>query len=120
MHQFCRVGRLAVIAGNEGLSQDIPPFAAVRYRGLKGYNAVGCRRAGFAAATLVAIRAAFHCFHMHRTTSAAVEAIRAEVPMLPEIVEILEFIATSRRGIVPSLAPLRSRRGRGPMAVNEE
>jgi len=34
IHQFCRVGRLVVIAGNESVARDIPPFAAARYGGI--------------------------------------------------------------------------------------
>jgi len=102
LHQFCRVGRLAIIAGNEGLSQDIPPFASVRNGMLRGYNAVGCRRNGLPPATIVAIRAAYHRLAKHRIRSTALAAIRAEVPQLPEVVEILAFIEASKRGIVPS------------------
>ena len=103
LHQFCRVGRLAVISGNEPVSRDIPPFAADRYGGLKGYNAVGCRRAGMSRETIQAIRAVYQRLHSHRTMNKAVAAIRAEIPDLPEVREILAFIAESKRGIQPSL-----------------
>jgi UDP-N-acetylglucosamine acyltransferase len=109
LHQFCRVGRLAVIAGNEAISQDVPPFAAVRDRSLKGYNAVGCRRAGLSQEAVVAIRAAYRCMRVHRQMSAVVQAIRDSAPVTPEVQEILEFIASSKRGIVPSIVALRLR-----------
>jgi UDP-N-acetylglucosamine acyltransferase len=109
LHQFCSIGRLSVVAGNEALSQDVPPFAAIRDRSLKGYNAVGCRRAGFSQAALVAIRAAYTRLREHRQMTDAVAAIRAQVPLVPEVVEILDFIAASRRGIVPSMVGLRLR-----------
>ncbi|MGA2231250.1 MAG: acyl-ACP--UDP-N-acetylglucosamine O-acyltransferase [Tepidisphaeraceae bacterium] len=108
-HQFCRIGRLAVIAGNEALSQDVPPFAAVRYRHLKGYNAVGCRRAGLSAETLSAIRAVYRCFRVNRTMPNAIQAVREQVPQLPEVREILDFISTSKRGVVPTVSPQRLR-----------
>lgn len=110
LHQFCRIGRLAVVAGNEALSHDIPPFAAVRERGLRGYNAVGCRRAGISPRSVVAIRAAYQRLRAHRQVSEAVAAIEAQVPQVPEVVEMLQFIAASRRGIVPSLPSLKARR----------
>jgi UDP-N-acetylglucosamine acyltransferase len=110
IHQFCRIGRLAVVAGMEALSQDIPPFAAVRDQSLKGYNAVGCRRAGMSHQSIVAIRAAFRCFRTHRQVSDAIAAIRAEVPLVPEVQEIIDFIAASKRGMVPSMVALRMRR----------
>jgi UDP-N-acetylglucosamine acyltransferase len=103
IHQHCRVGRLAIIAGNESVSHDVPPFAAVRYGGLKGYNAVGCRRAGFPQKTLHAIRASYHCLHTRRTAPAALDAMRAIASDSPEVRELHEFIASARRGIPPSV-----------------
>ena len=105
MHQFIRVGRLAIISGNEAFSNDIPPFAAARYDRLKGYNAIGCKRAGMDRATVTAIRACYQRLGRHRVMSSALNAIRAEVPQLPEVVELVRFIETSRRGIVPSHPP---------------
>jgi len=50
VHQFCRIGRLAMIGGQSHLSQDVPPFVTVD--GISNYivglNLVGLRRAGFA------------------------------------------------------------------------
>lgn len=117
IHQFCRIGRLAVVGGSEGLAQDVPPFAAVRYGGLKGYNAVGCRRAGLSREAVVAIRSAFHYLETNRNMSRARAAILANVPPLPEVNELLEFVATTRRGVVPALRFVRSGRiggGDGP------
>jgi len=104
IHQFCQIGRLVVIAGNESVARDIPPFAAARYGGIKGYNAVWCKRAGISRAGIAAIREAYFCFHNNRTTPGAVEAIRNSVGAdLAEVREILEFIARSKRGIQPSV-----------------
>jgi UDP-N-acetylglucosamine acyltransferase len=108
MHQFTRVGRLAIIAGNEALSHDVPPFSAVRFLGLKGYNAIGCKRSGMPVESIHAVRQAFHCFHRHRTMPAVVEAIRKIVPQVPEVKELLDFIASTKRGILRSV---NSRRG---------
>ena len=102
LHQFVNVGRLAIIAGNEAISQDVPPFSAVRYGRLKGYNAIGCKRFGMDATTITALRACFRRLRFHRTTSAALAAVRAEVRPLPEVREWMEFIETARRGIPPS------------------
>lgn len=102
IHQFVHIGRLVIIAGNEALGHGVPPFAAVRYGRLKGYNAVGCRRAGMAREAIVAIRAAYQRLRDHRTMTAALAAIRAEVPDVLEVREILDFIHASKRGVVPS------------------
>ena len=102
VHQVVRVGRLVVVAGNEAFSQDVPPFAAVRYGRLKGYNAIGCRRAGLDPRAIHAIRGCYNRLRKHRTTTAALSAIRAELPDLPEVREFVEAIECSRRGIVAS------------------
>jgi UDP-N-acetylglucosamine acyltransferase len=102
IHQFTRIGRLAIVGGNEAVTRDVPPFAAVWFGGLKGYNAVGCKRAGINRDSIRAIRAAFHCLHGHRTTSAAIEAIEQTVSLVEEVREILAFAAVSKRGLLPS------------------
>jgi UDP-N-acetylglucosamine acyltransferase len=103
VHQFVRIGRIAIIAGNEGVTSDVPPFAAARYQGLKGYNAIGCKRSGMPPPVLHAIRSAYHYIHMNRTLPGAIAAIRANVPMLPEIQEMLDFFAGTKRGIMGSV-----------------
>jgi acyl-[acyl carrier protein]--UDP-N-acetylglucosamine O-acyltransferase len=93
-----------MVAGNEPSSQDIPPFASFRYGGLKGYNAIGCKRDGWSQETIRAVRAAYRCLHTQRMMPQAVRLIRETVADLPEIRELLDFIAASKRGIAPSLA----------------
>lgn len=115
IHQFCKVGRLAVISGNEPVSRDVPPFAAVRYNGIKGYNAIGCRRARISREGIRSIHEAYHCLHTIRTTPAAVEAIERLDTQTPEIREILDFISKAKRGIQPSIWHA----GRTPALVDE-
>jgi len=102
MHQFVRIGRLAIIAGNEGVGQDVPPFSAVRYWRLKGYNAIGCKRAGMDRKTVTALRAAFRLLATNRDVSKALAAIEEEVEPLSEVLEMCQFIRASKRGIIPS------------------
>jgi UDP-N-acetylglucosamine acyltransferase len=104
LHQFCQVGRLAILSGNEAISRDVPPFSALKYGGLKGYNAIGCRRAGIPQKSIHALRRAFAILHETRTTPAAVKAIQAgDDAEVPEVAELLAFIARAKRGIQPSV-----------------
>ncbi|HEX4124114.1 MAG TPA: acyl-ACP--UDP-N-acetylglucosamine O-acyltransferase, partial [Tepidisphaeraceae bacterium] len=103
VHQFARVGRLAMVQGNGVVNKDVPPFAAVCRDFLKGYNAVGCRRSGMSRESIAGVRAVFHCIHSHRTVPAALEAVRRTVPEMPEVRELLDFYATTRRGVTASL-----------------
>lgn len=103
VHQFVRIGRLTIISGNEAISRDVPPFAAARYGGLKGYNAIGCKRAGLTREAIHSIRSAYYCFHTNRMTSRIVANVRQNVTLTPEVNEMLEFMSTSKRGIHPSV-----------------
>lgn len=104
LHQFCRVGRHAMIGGYSVVTQDVLPFSTtVSPRELKVYgaNATGLERRGFEAATIDALHKALRLLtRSGLNTSQAVEKIRAEVPLLPEVEEMLNFIASSERGIV--------------------
>jgi UDP-N-acetylglucosamine acyltransferase len=106
VHQFVRVGRLSITAGGEALAKDVMPFAAVFHNRHKGYNAIGCRRAGLDAKTLHALRAAFREIHSHRSASkgAGQERVVNLSQTVPEVKELVEFIQGSRRGIVASAA----------------
>jgi UDP-N-acetylglucosamine acyltransferase len=104
VHQFCRIGRLVIVSGNEALSQDVPPFAAARYGGLKGYNAVGCRRSGMSRAALHAVRSAYSCIRKTRLMANAIDDIRrAGLADVPEVAELMAFIAATERGILPAV-----------------
>lgn len=115
IHQFVRVGRLSIVGGNEALAQDVPPFSATRYGRLKGYNAVGCKRAGMDRAVIVAVRAFYQRMRNIRTMTAVLAAVKAQVPDLPEVREMIEFIRSTKRGILPAHRGItgRSRVGEG-------
>ena len=61
VHQFCRIGRKAMIGGMTGVGRDVIPFAIVTgsYGRLRGLNLVGLRRSGFEPETIKAISHAF-------------------------------------------------------------
>ncbi|MGA3065229.1 MAG: acyl-ACP--UDP-N-acetylglucosamine O-acyltransferase [Tepidisphaeraceae bacterium] len=110
IHQFVRIGRLSIIAGNEAVSHDVPPFSAIRYRGLKGYNAIGCKRSGMSRQSIASIRAAYHALHTNRTLPAALEIMKTLRPA-PELDELIAFLTSTKRGIIPSLRFLFLRHG---------
>jgi UDP-N-acetylglucosamine acyltransferase len=107
LHQYVRIGRLAIVGGNETVGQEVMPFAAVWDRGLRGYNAVGCKRSGMSRESIRAVRGAYRIYHAHRLLKHVVEEIKATIPDVPEIRELLDFIANAKRGIVPSVGGRR-------------
>lgn len=57
VHQFVRIGELAMIGGGSAVSRDVPPFMLfAREFGVSGYNRVGMKRAGFTPEELNEIR----------------------------------------------------------------
>jgi UDP-N-acetylglucosamine acyltransferase len=104
VHQFCRIGRHAMIGGYSVITQDVLPFATVvtqREAKVFGANATGLERRGFTADSIDALHKVFRLLtRSGLNTTQALERIRAEVPMLGEVEELLEFIGSSQRGFV--------------------
>jgi UDP-N-acetylglucosamine acyltransferase len=101
IHQYSRIGRLAMIAGNTRVNSDVPPYFL--YAGYnveaKGLNLVGLKRAGFTAAEVQALKAAYRILYRSRLKlEAALEKIEAEVPGEPAR-HLVDFIRSSKRGI---------------------
>lgn len=104
IHQFCRVGRHAIIGGYSVVVQDVMPFSnTVSERPIRvfGANKIGLERRGFARETIEALQTAIRLLtRAQLNTSQAVERIRAEVPACAEVEELLEFIQSSQRGVI--------------------
>src|SRR5271157_4915990 len=92
VHQFCRVGRHAIIGGYSVVTQDVLPFSnTVSQREIKVYgaNRVGLERRGFDTAVVEALQTAFRLLTRSQlNTSQAIERIRAEVPSTIEVEEL--------------------------------
>jgi UDP-N-acetylglucosamine acyltransferase len=101
IHQFCRVGTLALMRGGSRTSRDVPPYCINDYEHtLRGLNLVGLRRAGFTSQQMEPLRQAYRILFSHRSNlSLALERVEAEVPLTPEVAHLLEFIRASKRGI---------------------
>ncbi len=106
VHQFCRVGRLALLSGVSAVSKDIPPFWIMQgLNFVRGINLVGMRRAGLSSPEILAVRKAFRILYLSRPSlprPVALARIEAEVGQLPAIHELLTFIRESKRGICGS------------------
>lgn len=104
VHQFCRVGRHAMIGGYSVITQDVLPFSmTVSSREVKvfGENKVGLERRGFSQEAIEALHKAFRLLtKAGLNTSQAVERIRAEIEPGAEVQELLAFLAASQRGFV--------------------
>jgi len=100
IHQFCRIGTLALMQGGSGISQDLPPFT-VAHRGneICGLNIIGLRRAGYTADQRLELKRLYHAlFRSGRNLQAAVEAARNEFTS-PAAKNLLDFVAGAKRGV---------------------
>lgn len=100
VHQFCRVGRLAMLGGAAVAVQDIPSFmlSTGDRATIRGVNVVGLRRAGIEADLRRAIQDAHRILYRSGRTIPEAALILKESEWT-EVREIAEFIEESARGI---------------------
>jgi UDP-N-acetylglucosamine acyltransferase len=103
VHQFCRVGLEAFVGGYSVVVKDAPPFAIIQGNHAKcyGLNKVGMRRRGYSKETIEKLHHAYHLFLSAKlNTTQAVEKMREEISNCKEVDMLIEFIETSKRGVV--------------------
>ena len=103
VHQFCRVGFEAFVGGYSVVVKDAPPFAIIQGNHAKcfGLNRVGLRRRGYSKETIEKLNHAYHLFLSSKlNTTQAVEKMREEIVGCPEVDLLIDFIETSKRGVV--------------------
>ncbi len=100
VHQYTRIGRLAMMRGLSRTSRDIPPFCIMDgTHTLRGINVIGLRRVGCKAAQIRALREVFLAlFGKRQNLKLALERIASE-KLTPEVQEMVEFIRASKRGV---------------------
>lgn len=101
VHQFVRVSDYALMRGLSGTSRDVPPFAIVDWQHtVRGVNVVGLKRAGFDEQRIREIRQAFRVlFRKGRNLSVAMKEIESPGKVSPDILTLLDFIRSSKRGV---------------------
>lgn len=103
IHQFCRIGSYVMVGGGTRTGQDIPPFtmAAREPVAYCGLNLVGLRRRGFSPELIENIHNTYRILYQTgKLREENVAQIRAEIPMSKEISYILDFVHSSKRGII--------------------
>lgn len=102
VHQFCRVGLEAFVGGYSVVVKDAPPFAIIQGNHAKcyGLNRIGMRRRGYSKDIIEKLHRAYHLFLSAKlNTSQALEKMK-EIEGSPEVDQLIEFIETSKRGVV--------------------
>jgi UDP-N-acetylglucosamine acyltransferase len=101
VHQFCRVGRLAMVGGHARVVQDVPPFMLCE--GLPArprcVNVVALRRGGFSRESIAAVTEAHRLLYRAKVgLDRAREILGSQAMLLPEVVQVLEFLAMQQEG----------------------
>ncbi|MDH2919262.1 MAG: acyl-ACP--UDP-N-acetylglucosamine O-acyltransferase [Sideroxydans sp.] len=103
VHQFVRIGAHAMTGFQSRITQDVPPYFTVAGNPVEahGINAEGLKRRGFDAAQIATIKAAYKTIYKSGLSFAdAQSALQAQLIPHPELQLLVEFLASSQRGIV--------------------
>ncbi len=101
IHQYSRIGRLAMIGGNTRVNSDVPPYFLYSDFNVaaKGLNIVGLKRAGFTMSQVGALKTAYKLlYRSNLKLEEALERIETEVPT-EHTRHLVSFIRSSKRGI---------------------
>ncbi len=100
VHQFVRVGTLALMQGGAAISKDLPPFTVARGdNGICGLNTVGLRRAGFTPAERLELKQLYHAlFRAGVKLGSAIASARTRFGSAPAQT-MLDFVSGSKRGV---------------------
>ena len=101
-HQFCKIGGYVMIQGGSRFSQDIPPFVIAGKEPTRfcGLNLVGLRRRGFSNELITIIHDAYRLLYSKGVLAEGIEEIKKNLQLTPEIQYIIDFVSTSKRGII--------------------
>ena len=102
-HQFCKIGKHAMIAANSKIVQDVPPFILagkhpVQYSGI---NSLGLTRRGFSDKDKSNLKKAYrYIFRSDLNQSDAINRINEEFSEDKNIKDVVNFFKSSKRGII--------------------
>ncbi|MDD5129162.1 MAG: acyl-ACP--UDP-N-acetylglucosamine O-acyltransferase [Candidatus Omnitrophica bacterium] len=99
VHQFVRIGRIAMVGGLSRVNQDIPPFMmVVGDSKVWSVNLVGLKRAGFSNEDVLKVKKVFKILYASKLP------MKKALDQIKEIdsrhaQEIIDFVSASKRGV---------------------
>lgn len=101
-HQFCHIGGYVMIQGGSRFSQDIPPYIIVGKEPIRyaGINLVGLRRRGFSNELIDLIHNAYRLLYSKGILAEGILEIKRNIQITKEIQYIIDFVESSKRGII--------------------
>lgn len=102
VHQFCRIGKMAMVGGCSKVVQDVPPFmmADGNPAETRTINKTGMERNGVSEGAQSALRSAYKIlFREGLTVSNAIVKLEKKLSPLAEVKHLVQFVRASERGI---------------------
>jgi len=100
VHQFCRIGRLAILGGGTVSTRDVLPFCTVHYsKEIGSLNIIGLRRAGYRQHIPNLTRAIRILYESRHSISNALRLIEQELGSDPLCLELVTFARATKRGL---------------------
>lgn len=104
VHQFCRIGRLAMVGGLAKITQDMPPFVMAEGAGgasqVVGLNKVGLKRNGYSPEEILQLKQAYRVIYREgRRWSEVLEILKADFCTGPAAA-FHEFFQSGKRGFI--------------------
>jgi UDP-N-acetylglucosamine acyltransferase len=103
VHQFCRIGKFAMTGGCSRIPLDVAPFMIVEGNPAetRTINKVGLQRNGISEEAQSLLRQAYKIlFREELPLAEALVKVDKELPSLPEVQHLVQFIRSSERGII--------------------
>jgi len=107
VHQFCRIGSLAMVGGQSHVNKDVPPYVTVD--GLSSYvvglNQIGLRRAGYSSEDIRRLKEAYRVIYRSSLTwNEILGRLKEEFSEAPAA-QFYQFLSTTTRGITSERRP---------------
>ena len=103
VQQFVRIGAHAYLGAKSGIDRDVPPFmitAGPRAK-LYGINQKGLIRRGFSQETINVLKKAYSIIWRENTSfRGGIAQVKRELQITPELQMLLDFLTSSKRGIL--------------------
>ncbi len=105
IHQFVNIGAHTMVGGHFRIPKDIPPYIIaggwpVSYQRL---NIIGLRRRGFSKEAIDSLNDAYRILFLSKlNVSQGIEKIKSSITITPEVQQVIDFVAASKRGIITS------------------
>lgn len=102
IHQYCRIGAFAMVAGNASITADVPPYVMVSERNnAHGLNLVGLRRSGFKRSEISDLKQSYRAVYLggggvRKQAAATLSEGKCGVTRLGK--KFLKFFETGKRG----------------------